>query len=96
MTMNAFTSFFRTKGIAVVCIGAMFAPTLIAMGIVEDKLIHLILGIGLLLLVLLSIIDGLKALRYRLMTNFIGSAFVPIVSTVVGIAFALIKIVNRN
>ena len=74
----------------------MFAPTLIAMGVVEDKLVHLIFGVSLLLLVLLSIIDGFKALKYRLMTNFIGSAFVPIVSTVVGIAFALIKIVNPN
>ncbi len=66
------------------------------MGVVEDKLIHLIVGVGLSLLVLLSVIDGFNALRYRLMTNFIGSAFVPIVSTVVGIAFALIKIVNPN
>jgi len=89
-------SFFRTKGVAFVWIGAVFAPTLVAMGVAEDKVIHLIVGAGLLLLVLLSIIDGFKALRYRLMTNFIGSAFVPIVSTVVGIAFALIKIVNPN
>ena len=94
--MDIPTSFFRTKGVAFVWLGAVFAPTLIAMGVVEDKLIHLIVGVGLSLLVLLSIIDGFKALRYRLMTNFIGSAFVPIASTVLGIAFALIKIVNPN
>ena len=94
--MDISTSFFRTKGVAFVWIGAVFAPTLVAVGVVENKVIHLIIGVALLLLVLLSVIDGFKALGYRLMTNFIGSAFVPIVSTLVGIAFALIKIVNPN
>jgi hypothetical protein len=64
--MNNLSSFFRTKGIAFVWIGAVFAPILLMMGIAEDKIIQLIIGVGLLLLVLVSIIDGFKALRYRL------------------------------
>jgi len=66
----------------------------VAIGLTEDKVIHLVAGIFLLLIVLLSIIDGLRAFRCGLMTNFIGSAFVPVVSVAVGAVFALYKIAN--
>lgn len=90
------TSFFRTNGVAFVWIGAVFAPTLVAIGVMEGKVIHLVAGICLLLLVLLSIIDGCRAFRHGLMTNFIGSAFVPVVSVAVGTVFALYKIANPS
>jgi len=92
--MNNLISFFRTKGIAFVWTGAVFAPILLVMGIGEDKTFHFILGIVLFMIVILSIVDGINALRYRLMTNFIASAFVPMVSMAVGTAFALFKIVK--
>ena len=94
--MNNLNSFFRTKGIAFVWTGAVFAPILIKMGLVEDKTTHLIGGIVLFVFVILSIIDGFNALRYRLMTNFIASAFVPMVSIVVGTVFAMFKIASQN
>ena len=94
--MNFPTSFFRTNGVAFVWIGAVFAPTLVTMGAMENKVIHLVAGICLLVLVLLSIMDGFRAFRGGLMTNFIGSAFVPIVSVIVGTVFALYKIANPS
>ena len=94
--MNSLISFIRTKGIAFVWTGAVFAPILLVMGIVDDKMLHLISGIVLFVLVVLSIVDGFNALRFRLMTNFIASALVPIFSIAVGTAFAIFKIVNQN
>ena len=89
-------SFLRSKGIGIIWIGAVFGPVLLVTGLVEEKSTHLILGIGSLLLALWSIIDGFRALRYQLVSNFISSAFVPMVSIAVGTAFALIKFANLN
>jgi len=94
--MNMPTSFFRTNGIAFVWLSAVFAPTLVTIGATENKVIHLVAGICLLVLVLLSIMDGFRAFKDGLITNFIGSAFVPIFSIIIGIVFALYKIANPN
>jgi hypothetical protein len=94
--MNSLISFFRTKGIAFVWTGAVFAPILLTMGIVDGKIFHLISGIVLFALVVLSIVDGFNALRFRFMTNFIASALVPMCSIAIGTAFAIFKMVNQN
>ena len=94
--MTILASFLRTKGVGIIWVGAVFGPVLVVIGVVEEKATYLILGIGLLSLVLWSIIEGFKALRYHLMSNFIASAFVPIVSIAVGVAFALTRFFNPN
>ncbi len=92
--MNSLASFFRNKGVSFVWVSAVFAPILLVMGVAENKMIHLVIAVLLLLLVLLSIIDGFKALKSQLMANFIASAFVPLVSIVVGAVFAVFKFTN--
>jgi len=94
--MNNLATFLRTKGISIVWICAVFSPVLIVMGATEDKQLHLVLGSVLLLLVLWSIIDGIRDLRNRMMSNFISSVFVPIVSIVFGTVFAIIKYSNPS
>ncbi|MCU7804465.1 MAG: hypothetical protein KZQ82_17805 [Candidatus Thiodiazotropha sp. (ex Lucinoma annulata)] len=94
--MNNLTSFLHTKGIGIIWIGAVFGPVLVVIGVVEEKVTHLMLGIGLLLLVLWSIIEGFKALRNHSKSKFIASAFVPIVSIAVGTIFALIQLTKLN
>lgn len=96
LIMNNLISFFRTKGIAFIWICAVFAPILIVKGVVEDQKLHLSGGIVLFVFAVLSIADGFNALRYRLMTNFMASAFVPMVSIAVGTAFAFFKIVSQH
>jgi len=94
--MNNLATFLRTKGISIVWICAVFSPVLLVMGAVEDKQLHLVLGSILLLLVLWSIMDGIKALRNRMISNFIGSVFVPIVSIAFGTVFAIMKYANPS
>ena len=94
--MNNLATFLRTKGISIIWICAVFSPVLLVMGAVEDKQLHLVLGSILLLLVLWSIMDGIKALRNHMMSNFIGSVFVPIVSIVFGTVFAIMKYANPS
>ncbi|MEL0586520.1 MAG: hypothetical protein AAES65_16765 [Candidatus Thiodiazotropha sp. (ex. Lucinoma kazani)] len=91
--MNNLASFLHTKGIGIIWIGAVFGPVLVVLGVAEEKATHLMLGIGLLLLVLWSIIEGFKALiRYHSKSKFIASAFVPIISIAVGTVFALVRL----
>lgn len=92
--MNNFAAFLRTRGVSIVWIAAVFSPVLLVMGIVEDKSMHVLVGCSLLLLVLWSILDGIKALRQQMMPNFVGSALVPMVSIVFGTVFALMKYLN--
>ncbi len=92
--MNNFAAFLRTRGVSIVWIAAVFSPVLLVMGIVEDKSEHVLVGCILLLLVLWSIMDGIKALRQQMMPNSVGSALVPIVSIVFGSLFALFKYVS--
>ncbi|MCU7874050.1 MAG: hypothetical protein KZQ91_15010 [Candidatus Thiodiazotropha sp. (ex Lucinoma borealis)] len=94
--MNNLASFLHTKGIGIIWIGAVFGPVLVVIGVVEEKATHLMLGIGLLLLVLWSIIEGFKALRYHSKSKFIASAFVPIISIAVGTIFALFRVTKLN
>ena len=89
--MNNLATFLRTKGVSIVWICAVFSPLLLTKGVAEDKALHFILGSISSLLVLWSIADGIKAMRYQMMTNFIGSALVPIVSFVFGTVFAVFK-----
>ena len=92
--MSNRATFLRTRGVSIIWICAVFSPVLLTMGIVEDKQWHVVLGCALLLPVLWSIMDGIKALRYRMMSNFIGSALVPMVSIACGTVFALMKYFN--
>lgn len=94
--MNNLATLLRTKGISIVWISAVFSPVLLAMGVIEDKQLHLVLGLVLLLLVLWSIMDGIKSLRNSMRSKFIGSVFVPIVSIVFGAVFAIIKYANPS
>ena len=94
--MNYFAAFLRTRGVSIIWICAVFSPVLLIMGIIEDKSVHVLVGCTLLLLVLWSILDGIKALRQQMMPNFVGSALVPIVSLVFGTLFALLKYANTG
>ncbi|MCP3669119.1 MAG: hypothetical protein GY814_01515 [Gammaproteobacteria bacterium] len=94
--MNNLATFLRTKGISIVWISAVFSPVLLVMGTIEDKQLHLVLGLILMLLVLWSIMDGIKALRNRMVSNFIGSVFIPIVSIAFGTVFAIMKYANPS
>lgn len=89
--MGNFAAFLRTSGVSIVWISAVFSPILLIMGAVEDKQWHMLIGCAALLLALWSIMDGIRALRNKLMSNFIGSALVPILSLAVGTMFSLFK-----
>ena len=94
--MNNFTAFLRSGGVSVVWISAVFSPVLLIMGAVEDKQWHMALGCATLLLVLWSIMDGFRALRHKMMSNFIGSALVPIASLAFGTVFSVLKYFNSG
>jgi len=90
--MNILATFLRSSGVSIIWVCAVFSPVLIIMGAVENKSLHMLLGCVLAPLVLWSILDGIKALKsHQLMTNFIGSALVPIISILVGIVFGVFK-----
>lgn len=71
-------------------IGAAIGPSFLLIGLGADRTAHLVVGIFLSGLALLSIGDGIKALKHDVISNFIAYTVVPASLLIAGSFFAWI------
>lgn len=90
MSKDPYQTLIRAKGAAFAWIGAVIGPTFLRIGMEPDYRGHLIIGIVSLLLVAVSISDGIKASKANSWSGCIAYAIVPGTLLIVGIVFALL------
>ncbi len=78
MIRDPHITFINAKGVAIVWIGALIGPAFLLIGFRSDSRTHMAIGAISLLLVLLSIVDGFKALKSGAKSDFAVSALMPI------------------
>jgi len=90
MSRDAYQTFIGAKGVAFTWIGAAIGPVFLRIGLDPDYGGHLVIGVVSLLLVAVSVFDGIKASRAKSMSGFIAFTVVPLALLVAGTVFALL------
>jgi len=88
MDKDPYTTFIGAKGVAFAWIGASIGPVFLLLGMNEAHRSHMVVGGVSLVLVALSIRDGIKSYRHGSISGFSAFAVVPIVLLMAGVIFA--------
>ncbi len=89
MKHDVYQTFIGAKGVAFTWIGAAIGPIFFVIGLEPEHRAHLIIGVLSFILVAISVLDGLKALKANSWSGVLAFSIVPVVLLVVGIVFAL-------
>ena len=93
MGKDLYVRYIGSKGVAFAWIGAAIGPVLLIDGIIETHRANFAAGAVLLIIVALSIRDGIMALSYKLRNDFIVYTALPIAILVAGVLFAFISLI---
>jgi hypothetical protein len=88
MSQDPYVTYIGATGVAVAWIGASLGPTFLLIGVSEDRIAHLLVGVVLLGLALFSIRDGVKALKHGARSDFTVYSVIPALLLVAGILLA--------
>ena len=89
MKKDPYIVFVSAKWVAFAWIGSVVGPIFILIGLVESSNSHLYFGLAFTLIVILSIWDGIKALKIKAYTDFIAYALVPIITPILVIVYTI-------
>ncbi|MDG5499938.1 hypothetical protein [Marinobacter sp. BGYM27] len=89
MSKDAYQTFIGAKGVAFTWIGAAIGPAFLRIGLDPDYRGHLVVGVVSLLLVAMSVLDGVRASKAKSLSGFMAFAVVPVALLLAGLAFAL-------
>ena len=92
MDRNLYTTYIGAKGVAFAWIGALFGPVFLLIGFSNEFSAHFYVGGTALLIVLVSISDGFKGLKYGIKSDFVVFAVLPMILLVAGIALAWLSV----
>ncbi len=91
MSQDIYQTYIGAKGVAFAWIGAAIGPTFFAIGLDPEYRTHLVIGVVCFVLVLLSVLDGAKALKAKSWSGVVAFSIVPIVLLVAGVVFAVMS-----
>ncbi len=89
MKRDAYQTFIGAKGVAFTWIGAAIGPIFFVIGLEPEHRAHLVLGLISFILVAISVLDGVKALKVNSWPGVLAFSIVPVILLIVGIVFAL-------
>jgi hypothetical protein len=96
MKSDPYVTFIGAKGVAFAWLGVALGPVFLLIGLDKTHRIHLVIGLVSLMLVALSVRDGIKAYKHGSISGFSAFAVVPAVLLVVGVIFAWLSGVGSS
>lgn len=88
MKKDIYITFINAQGVALAWIGAIIGPLFLIVGLEENKKIHLLVGGVFLIIVAISIVEGIKAYNSGSKSDFLASTVIPSILLVAGIIFS--------
>ena len=96
MKHDQYITFIGAKGVAFTWIGAVIGPLFLVVGMEETHRSYLAIGIVSLILVALSVRDGIKAYNHGSISGFSAYALAPALLLVAGVIFAWLSSVGGS
>lgn len=93
MKKDTYVAFIGAKGVAFSWIGAVVGPLFFIVGLTTNSWVHSLIGAGMLVVIAVSIRDGLCARKAGINSDFVALAIVPFVLLLggAGVAYAAHK-----
>lgn len=91
MSQDIYQTYIGAKGVAFAWIGAAVGPSFFVIGLDPDYRAHLAIGVVCFILVIVSTLDGIKALKAKSWSGVLAFSVVPIVLLVAGVIFSIIS-----
>lgn len=91
MKQDSYQTFIGAKGVAFTWIAAAIGPLFFVIGLQPEYRTHLVIGAVSFILVTVSVLDGIKALKANSWSGVFAFTIVPLTLLASGIVFALLQ-----
>ncbi|MGY5451093.1 hypothetical protein ACVFI8_09150 [Agarivorans sp. MS3-6] len=87
MNKDSYSTFIGAKAVAFTWIAALISPVFLEIGIEDGFSKHFYIGVGCLVLILISFVDGIRARRHAVYSDFWVCSVVPVAVFLASLSF---------